>query len=162
MLTRRRAGGSNMRAARRIALCLGLAAELLAAGCAGASPGMPESRPPDFEVLKSARVREAGGGLSFLVKDVLIDERTGEISYLVVAVEPSGFNFDPRTAPLVDDESVLVPWKLIRFDPAQGKLFLTVDADAVLNAPRPLEPSGHMSGSAWAAVEQYWTSIRAQ
>jgi hypothetical protein len=152
-------GRSLMSRGCRLRFCLLVAAQLLLAGCAGRIPSMPEGQPIDIEGLKGLPIRDASGDWSFLVKDVLVDDPTGQIIYLIATVDPSGFDLDPRTAPLLADEIVLVPWKFVRFDPAQGRLLLTVDADVVLSAPRPLRDSGGLSRATWTAVDQYWTSV---
>jgi hypothetical protein len=144
---------------RRMQLCLILAAQFLATACTPMSTPAPNDRVLDLEALKSYRVEDASGSLSLIVKDVLVDDCTGDIDYLMIQAEPTGYGLDPRTAPILAEEYIPVPWMFIHSEPTQGRLRLTVNADVVLNAPRVLQFAWTMSGSALTYVDQYWTSI---
>lgn len=147
-----------MNGTRRMQIFFALAACSLATACAPVSQLATAEGLLDIDDLKTYRVEDARGVLSLVVKDVLVDDHTGEIDYLMVESEPSGYGLDPHTAPVVAGEYVLIPWKAVRVDSGNGRLLLTVNEDVVLHAPRSDQLSWPMSRGAWAEVDQYWKS----
>lgn len=79
------------------------------------------------------------------VRDILIDDRTGGIDCLAVEVDPSGFGLDPRTAPVLSEEYILVTWRLVRVDPMKEHPVLAAAADILHDAPRLVQATDPLS-----------------
>ena len=139
-------------------MCLILAAQVLSGACASAR------RPPiggnllGLGELGSCNVDDAAGALRLAVKDVLVNDHTGEIEYLIVEPGRSSYGLDPHAAPRLESNSVLVPWDVIQIDPAQGCVLWKVGAEAILNAPQTSDPDQTDSNDIRLA-QRYWEGI---
>ena len=77
---------------------------------------------------KNTKVKNAAGEKVGKVEDIMLNTATGEISYVVLAVDTGFLNMDSKY--------FAVPWQALKFDTAQEDVFiLNVEKEKLKNAP---------------------------
>lgn len=135
-----------------------MAGAVLASACVAWGGSARDESLVDVTRLKTYRVEDASGSLLLEVDDILLDEATGQIGYLVVEPNPSGFGLDLHTAPAISGRSIPVPWRLVNLDPAHRRMVLAVGADVLLDAPYLGNSAAPLREAKLADVERFWLS----
>jgi sporulation protein YlmC with PRC-barrel domain len=113
------------------------------------------------EGLLMLQVETVDGQAGGVVKDVLVDLRTGGVAYLVIERQASG-----SSAYAGGEGLVAVPWALVREIRAEDMVVvLTVDSVTFGGAPAlPLEelPAIVMDPNWDSALRNYWSGLASQ
>jgi sporulation protein YlmC with PRC-barrel domain len=88
---------------------------------------------------------------------IVVDTETGQVEYLIVLLKDK-YNFGKGADQGPQDQYLLIPWSLVRFDIAHGRLIAAVDS-ARLDAAPILDELPDTTQPDWdAAIRDYWAA----
>jgi hypothetical protein len=109
--------------------------------------------------ISSYRVVDATGANRMPVIDLIVDDRSGNVDYIVIRTPFSGFDLDIRTAPFHSDQILLIPRQLSALEPETMEIKLQVGMQALNNSPRFSLPINSLPDDWRNVVDQYWFPI---
>ena len=128
-------------------------------GCASSTSSLNDQETLGVQSLSSYHVVDSTGSNRLPVFDMMVDERSGKLEYILIKAPLSDSDMDIRTAPFQSKQIILIPQQFADLEAETRQFRLQVGLPVLNNAPHFSLPIPSLPNDWRATVDQYWNSI---
>ena len=128
-------------------------------GCARPETILNDQEMLELKDISNYQVVDITGSNRFPVFDMMVDDRSWKVDFIVIKAPLSGFDMDIRTAPFRSKQILMIPQQFADLEVETKQFKLKVGLSALNNSPHFSLPI-HLLPNDWRdTVDQYWISI---